>query len=217
MGLFLWGGCVGERDVASDAVANNASVGMPADLLVGVWLKPLHDSEGYDGIQFDTDGRVHYLNMFTISGDLWHRVGDSGLDISSHTQRYPEPQTEHMVIKSLTHERLILVPGNSPDSESIVYHRAPVVRPADHMLGRWNPTEDRFFDVTPVGEEFQIVENNQEVLQVMTGRATADGMLVETPDRTLSVVLIAGQETGREDWQDKVDCVSIEGVFYLCR
>lgn len=217
MVLFLWAGCVGERDMPRNTGSEDTVTTNPVDLLVGVWLKPIEETGDFDGFQFDADGRVYFLNMFTILGDKWQRVGDSGLDISSHTERYPEPQTDHMVIRVLTRGRLVLASGGNPEVEGIVYHRAPVARPADRMLGRWNTSEDRFFDVTPAGEDFRIVEKNEEKLNVMAGRATAEGMIVETTDRTVSVVLIDGHETGREDWQDKVDCVSIEGVFYLCR
>jgi len=210
-GLFLVG-CAADKDVPSEGISRK-----PVDLLIGVWLKPIDGTNGFDGFQFDANGKVHFLNMFTITGDSWLRMSETRVAISSHTDRYSEPETDHHIIKELTDEKLVLVPEDFPEGKGIVYRRASAKRPADRMVGRWTPNEERFFDVTPLGDEYRIVGKNKDDIEVMVGRATPEGMMVEAPDRNLSIVLVAGKETGREDWQGKVDCVCIEGVFYLCR
>ncbi len=209
---FLYAGCQGDKSVQRELTEDQ-----PVDPLVGVWLKPIEGNNGFDGLQFDADGRLHYLNMFTIMGDSWQRIQDNQLDLSSHTSRYPIPQTDSMIIQYLDAEKLILVQADIPDALAVVYQKAPSNRPADRMLGRWNTMDGRFFDVTPVGQEYRIVEQNNQEFTVMKGQATAEGMMVETPDRLLNVVLVPGSETGRNGWLHKDDCVRIEDVFYLCR
>ncbi len=212
VGLVLSAGCGGGKSVDDENVALAQQ-----DLLIGVWLKPVADTNGFDGLQFDADGQVHYLNMFTIMGDHWQRVGLEGLDISSHTERYPEPESDHLVIKILTSTQLVLVPLDSPGAEGVVYQRAPSDKPADRMLGRWGTVEGRFFDVTPEGDAYRIVEKNLQEFKVMIGRPTGEGMIVDKVGHSWTVTLVEGRDTGRDDWQDSENCLKIEDTFYLCR
>ncbi len=210
--LVLSAVCGGGKSAAGETVAEE-----PTDLLIGVWLKAIAGTNGFDGLQFDADGRVHYLNMFTIKGDRWQRVGEAGLNISSHTERYPGPEIDQLVIKVLTTEQLVLVPIAKPDADGLVYYRAASERPADRMVGHWDTGQHRFFDVTPEDDGYRIVEKKMQEIHVMKGWATLDGMIVETGERSVKVTLVPGSETGRDDWQDKIDCVKIEDVYFLCR
>lgn len=100
-------------------VPGDQTIPLTRDDLVGVpWLRQFETSpEAFDGFCLKPDGRLLFINIFSMTGDSWELEG-SRLTLSSHTGRYPEPvPTDYVVRKE---EEGILLSG-SEGSEGIVY------------------------------------------------------------------------------------------------
>ncbi len=185
---------------------NSADLSAP---LEGVWLSAI-ETGGYQGYQFDADGQVHFLNMMTMTGDRWERTGDGGLDISSHTDRYPQPETDQYLIRELSAENLLLVPSDNANAPGDLYHRFSPQSLADRMVGRWSNSPETFFDITPAGQWYRVVFKWSGGIQTLSGEATAEGMDATADGKTLHLTLSAdadGQEL----------CLNIDGRVFSCR
>ena len=177
--------------------------------LAGVWLAPI-ETGGFQGYQFDPDGRVHFLNMLSISGDRWERTGEKGLNISSHTDHYPKPATGEMLIKELKAESLVLVPVENPKASGSSYQRFVPQSPADTMVGRWSNSTGTFFDITPAGQGYRVVFKWPEGVQTLNGESTDQGMTASRDGKTLLLTLAPGPgSTGY--------CLHIDGLIFSCR
>lgn len=185
---------------------NSAEISAP---LEGVWLSPI-ETGGYQGFQFDADGRVHYLNMLSITGDRWQRVGEAGLNISSHTDHYPQPEMDQMLIKELSAQRLVLVPDDNPKAPGNTYQRFSPENMADIMVGRWLQAEDTFFDITPAGQGYRVVFKWPQGMQTLNGKPTDEGISASLDGKVLNLILAPGPD-------DSGLCLHIDGRIFSCR
>ena len=103
------------------------------DSLEGIgWLRSFGDG-GEDGFYLAEDGRLLYLNIFSMTGDRWERDG-AKLTMSSHTERYPEPQKiNYTYTRKGATLSLLMEDGEKP----IEYKAAAIENKLDDT--RWAP------------------------------------------------------------------------------
>lgn len=88
------------------------------DLMEICWLRQFEaSSRAFDGFYLKDDGRLLFINIFSMTGDHWALEGDH-LILSSHTGRYPEPFPVDYAVRK-EGERIIL--SASGGSEAIAY------------------------------------------------------------------------------------------------
>ncbi len=206
--LLVVAGC-GERTGGHEAAAPP-----PAEPLIGVWLRPIVGQDGYEGYQFERDGAVRFVNMFSLEGVRWERAGADSLRVWSATERYPQPATTDYRIVTVTPQQLVLVrPGGGAES----YVRPTVQRPADRLVGRWTGPEGTFVDVTPAGDAYRLVIRSLDSLSAYTGEATGEGIAFTRAGVPCRLDPRTGRETGLTGLLDEETCVVVAPGEGYCR
>ncbi|GGA74679.1 hypothetical protein GCM10011369_15620 [Neiella marina] len=79
----------------------------PTDELVGAWLQV---QDGHkQGLLLHADGRLSLLGIASMQGATWQfSAADNRLLLSTNTDRYPQPQTEQLIVGSLSASALEL-------------------------------------------------------------------------------------------------------------
>ena len=152
----------------------------PADPLVGVWLQPFDGQPGFQGYQFEADGAVRFVNMFSINGDRWERVGADSLRIWSSTLRYPEPEAMTYAIDSVSDRSLVLTWGAGA--------RRAYMRASGPLVGRWREAGgDRLLDITPRRAGYRVMLGTPRGFDSFEAVEEEDGSLRLLGERTIHI------------------------------
>jgi uncharacterized lipoprotein YbaY len=94
--------------VASPEKQQTASSTGGADLLPGVWKRPIRDGvSGTEGLSLQPNGGLALVNIYSLKGMNWRRSGDT-LVLTTRTEKYPEPYESRLKIEGLTDTTLSL-------------------------------------------------------------------------------------------------------------
>lgn len=180
----------------------------------GIWLK---NSGGIlDGLQLDSSGRLHYLNMYSITGDAWMQQGDT-LMLVSHTERYPLPDTAAYLLTLLPDTLKLTMLGTETAATPEVYYRWKGHPTAGALAGRWTGPEGTWLEVFPASDTafnltFHNMDNN--ITQV-TGRPVGDKLVFDRKGKTDTLSKATGDQTGMKWLAGKTNCVRVnEGEGY---
>lgn len=191
--LLVVAGCGGQGDERGPA----------AEPLVGVWLRPIAGQEGCEGLQFERGGAVRFVNMFSLEGERWERIGADSLRVWSVTGRYPEPAATDYRIVTVTPQQLVLARrGGGTET----YDRS-----ADGLVGRWTGPEGTFVDVTPAGDGYRLVIRSGDSLAVFAGTVAGEGIAFTRGGAPCG--LVASQDERR----DGKTCVVVAPGEGYCR
>jgi hypothetical protein len=179
--------------------------------LLGVWLKKIEGQGGFEGYQFEANGRVHFINMYTIVGDKWELHAADSIRIWAYSGSIPQAQSRTFEIAELTDETLVLVPSNAVAGYRYVYHKPIIKHPADHWIGRWTTPEGRFLDLTPQGENYRLVIGALDSMGVYAGYAEDSAIRFERNGQTEYVRSRRG-----EFRQDQENCLIIKKGEEFC-
>ncbi len=141
--------------------------------LIGVWLRPIEGLPGVEGYQFESDGTVRFVNMFTIEGVRWEMVDDNVVRIWSATERYPEPESVDLQLVSVTATELRLRRAMVEDAVEQVY-----TREADAWVGRWTGPDGNFVDVAVAEDEWRVTSRLGQDFNTEPGRRVGDDLIV---------------------------------------
>ena len=89
----------------------------PGDI-TGAWIRQLSGATGFEGFFLHPDGKLRFINIFSMQGDSWSLKKDK-LTLVTHTERYPQPVAEVYRIQNLSDNKMVL----TRQDESIKYHR----------------------------------------------------------------------------------------------
>lgn len=96
--------------------------------LVGIWVRPIATQPGDEGYHLYEDGKLKFINMYSMIGDTWELNGDT-LTLFAHTERYPTPVPMIYRIISLSDSTLELVPENAAPNYTEKFRRKNFTMP----------------------------------------------------------------------------------------
>lgn len=193
-----------------ETVATEAEVPAGSGSLDGIWLRK--SGNILDGLQFDSSGRLHYLNMYTITGDAWLQQGDT-LMLVSHTDRYPQPDTAKYLL-ALMPDTLKLTMINTSEAAAPtpeVYYRWKGNPTTGAFAGRWTGPEGTWLEVFPASDStFTLTFMNMDKdLTQVNGKAVDGQIVFDRNGKTDTLRSATGDETGMKWLAGKLSCVRV--------
>ncbi|MDX2473223.1 MAG: lipocalin family protein [Candidatus Krumholzibacteria bacterium] len=141
--------------------------------LIGVWLHPIAGLPGVEGYQFESDGSVRFVNMFTIEGVRWEMVAEDTVRIWSATERYPEPESVDLEVLSVTSSELRLRRAEAAEAVAQVS-----TREEKPWVGRWTAANGDFVDVAATNDGWQVSARLQGQMRIAPGRRVGEDLLI---------------------------------------
>ncbi len=100
--VLTLGACSNSDDENKQAIEPAASAAIE-----GVWKRATGDGKDFEGVYFAEDGKLGYINLYSMSGSDWQRDGEQ-ITLGTLTENYPEGNTETLKIDKLDSNNLIL-------------------------------------------------------------------------------------------------------------
>ncbi len=150
--------------------------------LTGIWVRPIATQPGDEGYHLYGDGKLKFINMYSMIGDTWELRGDT-LMLFAHTERYPTPTPMIYRIYSLSDSILQLVPENAAPNYTESFKRKNFTMP------------ERF--ATTFTEEFRgKLKSSQTTTHSFEVKMIFDGAVkLESPDKNAVFTLQKGSLT----------------------
>lgn len=96
--------------------------------LVGIWVHPIATQPGDEGYHLYADGKLKFINMYSMIGDRWELNGDT-LTLYAHTERHTTPVPIVFRIYALSDSALELVPENAAPNYTEKFRRKNFTMP----------------------------------------------------------------------------------------
>ncbi len=184
--------------------------------ITGIWLK--NAGGVLDGLQLDASGRLHYLNMYSITGDAWLQQGDT-LMLVSHTERYPQPDTTAYLLTLLADTLKLTLPGTETAANPEVYLRWKGHPTAAALAGRWTGPEGTWLEVFPASDTlFNLTFHNMDnAITQVAGRPVGAQVVFDRNGKTDTLQLATGDQTGMKWLAGKANCVRVTTGEGYCK
>jgi hypothetical protein len=204
-----------QRDTA--IATRKVPTSIPKTQLFGVWLKAIEGQEGFEGFQFETSGKVRFVNMYTIVGDKWELLAGDSLRIWAFSGNISEARAVTYKIAELDSKSLALRPRHAAPDFQFVYHRPAINRPTDRWIGRWTGEQETFLDLTPRGENYRLLIKTAERFNIFTGYVEGTAVRFERNSKTEYIRLASGKEIGGQRLAGEEECLVIQVDERFCR
>jgi hypothetical protein len=154
--------------------------------LVGIWVHPIATQPGDEGYHLYADGKLKFINMYSMIGDTWELRGDT-LILFAHTERHTTPTPIVYRIYALSDSLLELVPENAAPNYTEKFRRKSFTMPerfasayTEEFRGKLKPS--------------QTSTHSFEVKMIFDGAVT-----LESPDKNAVFTLQKGGLTLTEE------------------
>lgn len=165
VGLILFASCAKQMDDeplhsdsarVADSLLKVQLSAISKEKLTGIWVRPIATQPGDEGYHLYADGKLKFINMYSMIGDSWELRGDT-LMLYAHTERYPTPVPIIFRVAMVTDSLLELVPENAEPGYTQKFRRKNFTLPErfghffhKEFQGRILPSQtyDHTFNVT---------------------------------------------------------------------